>query len=231
MEYIDHKITLDVHSTVSPVSLTMKRRETGRRLLIHLAEKGYPYHISNECYAVFTARKPDGKVIFNNCTIEDCVISYEVTEQTTAVVGMLYCEIQIYGAGSKLLVSPSFYLIVEDTVYDEEVEIESTDEFSALTDLISKLTSLKGPRIANVELLASKWVGDESPYSQVVTIKDVTEFSQVDLTPSVEQLAIFHDKDLAFVTENDDGVVTVFAIGDKPLNDYTVQVTIKEVSV
>lgn len=87
------------------------------------------------------------------------------------------------------------------------------------------------PTIGFVELIASAWVGDASPYYQVVTIPGVTPYSQVDLTPSVEQLAIFHDKDLSFVTENDDGVVTVYAIGDKPQNDYTIQVTIKEVSV
>ena len=86
-------------------------------------------------------------------------------------------------------------------------------------------------RVANVELLAANWVGDTSPYSQIVTIDGITEFSQVDLTPSVEQLAIFYDKDLALVAENENGVVTVYAIGDKPSNDYTMQVTIKEVSV
>lgn len=87
------------------------------------------------------------------------------------------------------------------------------------------------PRIGEVTLLASAWKGTDSPYSQVVDIAGVTENSQVDLTPSVEQLVIFHQKDLAFVTENDDGVVTVYAIGDKPANDYTMQVTIKEVAV
>lgn len=86
-------------------------------------------------------------------------------------------------------------------------------------------------RIGTVELLASAWVGDASPYSQVVTISGVTPYSKVELDPSVEQLVIFHDKDLAFTTENEDGVVTVYAIGDKPQNDYTMQVTIKEVSV
>lgn len=85
-------------------------------------------------------------------------------------------------------------------------------------------------RIAEVELLAAMWVGDASPYSQNVTVPGITSYSQVDLTPSVEQLAIFHDKDLAFVTENEDGVVTVYAIGDKPVNDYTIQVTITEVN-
>lgn len=86
-------------------------------------------------------------------------------------------------------------------------------------------------RVTYVDLLAANWVGDASPYSQLVTIKGTTERSQVDLTPSVEQLAIFHEKDLAFVTENDYGVITVYAIGQKPTNDYTMQVTITEVIV
>ena len=86
-------------------------------------------------------------------------------------------------------------------------------------------------RIADVDLLAANWVGDASPYSQVVEIDGVTENSQVDLTPSIEQLVIFYEKDLGFVTENEDGVVTVYAIGQKPEHDYTIQVTITEVDV
>lgn len=240
MEYIDHKIILDVHEMVSPVTVSMKRRETGRRLMIHLADRGYPYHIDDECYAVFTATKPDGKVIYNECTIDDCVIIYNVTEQTSCVAGIVSCEIQLHNADGLLLTSPVFDIVVEDTIYDEETEVESASEFSALTKLIAEVQKLKeelenGPEssvtVSEVTLLAGNWVGEVSPYSQVVEVDGVTEFSQVDLKPSVEQLTIFYDKDLAFVTENDDGVVTVYAIGDKPQNDYTIQVSITEVIV
>ena len=86
-------------------------------------------------------------------------------------------------------------------------------------------------KIGYITLLANKWVGEESPYSQVVALDGVTKNSQVDLTPNALQLSTFHHKDLAFVTENDGGVVTVYAIGQKPENDYTVQVTIMEVTV
>ena len=85
-------------------------------------------------------------------------------------------------------------------------------------------------KIAEINLLASAWVGEASPYAQVVNITGITEYSKVDLQPSVEQMSIFHEKDLAFMTENDGGVVTVFCVGQKPTNDYTVQVTISEVS-
>ena len=95
----------------------------------------------------------------------------------------------------------------------------------------SFLPSTSTVRIAEIDLFSDAWQGDVSPYFQTVDIEGITEFSQVDITPSVSQLDIFYNKDLTFVTENDSGVVTVYAIGDKPLNDYTVQVTIAEVSV
>ena len=84
-------------------------------------------------------------------------------------------------------------------------------------------------RIANVSLPASKWVGSGNLYSQVVSIAGITENSQVNLNPSVEQLSIFYEKDLTFITENDGGVVTVYVIGQKPQNDYTIQADIVEV--
>ena len=85
-------------------------------------------------------------------------------------------------------------------------------------------------KLTSIKLLASSWKGGESPYSQVVAVEGVSVNSMVSLQPSVEQLEIFHDKDIAFTTENDGGIVTVYAIGDKPLNDYTIQATIMEVT-
>ena len=85
--------------------------------------------------------------------------------------------------------------------------------------------------IAEVSLPATAWEGSDRLWHQVVTIDGTTEYSQVDLTPSAEQLTVFHEKDIAFTTENEDGIVTVFAIGDKPSNDYVIQATITEVSL
>lgn len=120
-------------------------------------------------------------------------------------------------------------------------KLSGPSTFSAtLSEKESLSASLPGNRVfiegtkmwlTEVTLLASAWEGEESPYSQIVSIVGTTEYSKVDLQPSVEQLTIFHQKDLAFVTENEDGVVTVFAIGDKPTNDYTIQATVTEVKV
>ena len=83
---------------------------------------------------------------------------------------------------------------------------------------------------STVTLLASAWVGENKRYSQVVNIEGATERSRVDLKPSVDQLEIFYQKDITFSTENDGGVVTVYVVGQKPENDYTIQVDIAEVS-
>ena len=111
---------------------------------------------------------------------------------------------------------------IEDGILQNEAAIEE------LRKLISPKSAA---RIGYVTLPADSWSGAASPYSQIVTIEGVTENTQVDLTPNVEQLSIFHEKDLAFVTENDGGVVTVYAVGQKPTNDYTIQVTLTEVTI
>jgi hypothetical protein len=64
----------------------------------------------------------------------------------------------------------------------------------------------------------------------VVTVAGATKNSKIDLNPTVEQLSIFHTKDLAFVVGNRNGTLTVYCIGQKPTNDYTMQVTITEVA-
>ena len=140
MRYIEHKFTLDVNQTASQVRISVKKGDTARRLLIHLTESGYPYHLSDECYAVLAAQKPDGNVIFNNCTIDDCVIGYDFTAQTVAAAGIVNCDVIVYGAKGVQLTSASFDIVVEDTNYSA---VESTSETGALAVLIQEIKALK----------------------------------------------------------------------------------------
>lgn len=109
--------------------------------------------------------------------------------------------------------------------------------FESLEERIARLekgvqggTNGSSARIGYVTLLADKWVGEDEVYSQIVNIDGITKNSQVDLKPSDQQYVIFREKDIAFLTKNKDGVVTVFVFGQKPQNDYTMQVTITEVA-
>ena len=99
----------------------------------------------------------------------------------------------------------------------------------AVEEYLNKNPIAAPAKIGYVTLLSSAWEGSGNLYKQIVEIEGVTANSQVDLTPDVQQLAIFYEKDLTFVTENENGIVTVYVIGQKPLNDYVMQVTITEV--
>lgn len=82
-----------------------------------------------------------------------------------------------------------------------------------------------------ITLKAHDWVGYTSPYSQIVAIPNVTSNTKVDLQPTVDQLNTLHSLSLGFFAVNEDGVVTVYAVGSKPTVDFTFQVTKTEVGL
>ena len=131
-----YKISLDIHEHASQAVLKAKKTDTGRKLHITLRAGGTPYTIEDDCYAAFKATKPDGTILFNACTIENNEIIYEFTEQTCTSVGRCRCEIALYGPNDNIITSPRFSLLVDGTIYPDEI-VESTDEFSALTELIT----------------------------------------------------------------------------------------------
>lgn len=119
------------------------------------------------------------------------------------------------------------------TLYAETGELYldvkySRDTNKVLEELLNQISPVA--RLASVSLPASKWTkASENLYSQKVSVAGITENSQVNLILSVEQMAIFYEKDITFITENDSGEVTVYVIGQKPQNDYTIQASIVEV--
>lgn len=136
------RITLNLQETNTMVSIRAKRGDTGRKLLIHLSDGSIPYHISDECYATFTAKKADGTKINNPCTIENNVIHYEFTPQTCSAVGTMKAEIKLYGADDKMITSACFLIIVYDTAFRDGDEVSSEDEMNTLDELILEARKL-----------------------------------------------------------------------------------------
>lgn len=95
------------------------------------------------------------------------------------------------------------------------------------------------PTQASVTIYPDKWEpvldGDgnvvENRFYQYVTVKNavITPNSKVDLQPTPEDLAIFHQKDLAFTAINSGGNVRICVVGQKPTSEYTFNVTVTEV--
>lgn len=85
-------------------------------------------------------------------------------------------------------------------------------------------------KTTTIDLPADNWVGDISPYYQQVTIKGITEHSKIDLQPTPELLAYFQEYEITLTTSNNEGVVMVYALGEKPEQDIHIQCTITEVT-
>ena len=86
------------------------------------------------------------------------------------------------------------------------------------------------PRVATISLHASAWTGSSEPYSQVVNIATATASSKIDLQPSAQQIVDLQNSEISLMIGNDGGVLTCYAIGNKPTVNYTMQVLIQEVA-
>ena len=167
----------------------------------------------------------------NECTSVDGWRAL-LKERPTTVLYILATPIERPLSAEELAAYAALYTYKDNTTVSNDAGVWMELEYVMdAKKYIDSLVAEPMARLSSVSLPASKWVGSNSLYSQVVTIPGITENSKVDLLPSVEQLAIFFNKNVSFVTENEDGVVTVYAIGDKPLLDYTMQVQITEVAV
>lgn len=136
-----YSISLDIYKIGSQKVLSMVRGDTKRSIVISLTENDRPYVIAQGCTAVFTAKKPDGNFIYNDCEIDfkNNTIVYNVTEQTTAVNGKVDCQLRLIGSNGGIVSSPSFGMVVADLLYNEEPIVESSSEFNALTKYIADL--------------------------------------------------------------------------------------------
>lgn len=143
MDYAEHRFTLDLHKAMAQRSLAVKARDTKHRLIISLVEGCKPYEIAEDCMAVFSALKPDKRIIFNSCQVRDNQVVYDVTEQTVSVPGMVMCEIRLYGADQGLLTSAAFLMVVEENVSSGDENILSADEYSALTEALGSVADIR----------------------------------------------------------------------------------------
>lgn len=136
-----YSISLDVHKIGSQKVLSMVRFDTKRTVVASLTENGRPYTITDGCTAVFTAKKPDGTVIYNDCRIDyvNNTIVYPVTAQTTAVNGRVDCQLRLIGREGNIISSPTFTIVVADTLFNEGRAVDSSDEFNKLTAYIAEL--------------------------------------------------------------------------------------------
>jgi hypothetical protein len=122
--------------------------------------------------------------------------------------------------------------------YAELAYLQAGDE--VVTQVLAKAL----PRIITINLNKDAWESvqyKDNPnltcYKQTIPIDGVTSRTKLNLQPDAIMLAEFQKLNLVFVAENEiDGTtheneITVYSIGDKPSNSYTMQATIVEAEI
>ena len=86
--------------------------------------------------------------------------------------------------------------------------------------------------IISIDLKANAWVESVGMtyHTQNVTIPNVTAKTKIDLQPTPEQLITMINNGIAMFAANDNGNVTIYSVGDRPVTDMVIQATRKEVS-
>ena len=122
---------------------------------------------------------------------------------------------------------------IDNVIQFVSIMVDSTSDTGYTYERVNiKLNELQTkPKAVTIELPADSWTGEGMVYHQTVSVPLVTSNSQVDLRPSPEQLQNLLTSEISLTAANDNGSVTVFAIGGAPTSDYSMQVIVSEVNV
>ncbi len=143
MHSIPYDLRLDVGRMGSQAAVTVARRDRRARLLrVRLFSGANPVPLAGDMLAVLRGLKPDGEILYNDCALNGNAIEQAMTDQMMAAVGLVECELTLYGADGLVLTTPRFDVYVTDTLYADGV-IESTDEYTGLTDAMTRLAALE----------------------------------------------------------------------------------------
>ena len=137
-------ITLDVWQP-SNIRVKVNQGEVNSRFLqVKILDKKKPFNFTGKT-VIFYATKPDGNLIFNDCEIEKAtngIVTLQLTSQMSIVPGIMRdCEFHILDEElTKLKVKGLSIEIARCT--DFESAIESTSEFTALTQALDEVNKV-----------------------------------------------------------------------------------------
>lgn len=158
MERVEHRIKLNLMKAGLQGQVIVKKADSdSRKINIYLSSAAGPFDMSDIASATLRAEKPDGKVMFNSCTVCEDRLEYIITTQTIAATGTVTCEITLTSGSGQVLVTPRFEIIVADVIYSDS-EIESTNEYTALVEAMNQAVKKDQGKENSGKVLA---VGDD----------------------------------------------------------------------
>lgn len=143
MSSIQYEITLDLKRDYHQVLVMKEGDVDSREIVATITDNGQLFDVTNHI-AKFKWHKPDHKYVFNDCIIQEGKVHIECDGQMLVVGGLANVEVVLYDIDGQTVVSTmKFDVSIKESVISNK-DIESTDEFGTLNDVI-----LNNERLAN----------------------------------------------------------------------------------
>ena len=125
------KLTLSIDKPGCQGELVAKQGDTCRSMEITLESGGTQYVLAEGETARFRQVKPDGNMVYNDCTVsaDRKTLTVDMTAQVTACVGTSCCDIVLYDSAEKVLSTFNFKLRVEPAPIGAEADSQNESTF------------------------------------------------------------------------------------------------------
>ena len=144
----------------------------------------------------------------------------------------LYFDSEPTRGSNNVLTSGSVYDALKNmdiSVAMDDVPTENSDHVVSSGGIFLALSGKQDKIWRTTVSLTATWTGSD-PYAQVITIPNTTEYSMVELQPGIQAIRSFKQAGVdAMWVENDNGVLTVYALGAAPSSAMEIQCVIMEV--
>lgn len=138
LERLTTRISIEMTGDTRRYLVSAKQGDKATRYIVaKLLNNGTPYVIPAGARVAFNVEKPDRKYVYNTCTYSGSEVTVELTNQTLAVAGTAYCDIEVRtGDNTQLITSASFTIEIEKSMRNDKA-ILSSNEFTELEDRIA----------------------------------------------------------------------------------------------
>lgn len=244
MDYT-RELNLDINAVGDLPVVRVKQGDGYSRFIkVYLFKDGEEYTPESGITYLFRCQKPDGHGVILDSTFvdedlgrsfvilnDDNSISIETVPQVATSAGRCRCDLCLVLSGHTLSTIP----FVIDVIASPNVAhlAVSTDDFRTLVSAIEQVQELMVGVAQSIGSLSigTSWTGSESPYSQSITISGytVTANTRVDLAADANTIATLTEQGVkSLFVVNDNGALTLYAVGEKPTSSITVQAAVYE---
>lgn len=127
-----HNIRLDINREKNKAVIHVRAGETkARSIHFTITDRGVVRSLDDVIIAIITVIKPDGSHCYNDLSIQDNELHYELTTQTVNVPGECACDIELTFADKTRIIIPGFTIMVYEK-YLSDRYVESQNEYKAV---------------------------------------------------------------------------------------------------